>query len=180
MIARQRLFKNESHYWWLLFAIVFCFVMVMTYIFPRAWSDSPGALNFIEHAASIVPALRFFQSSSQYTSYWGMVYAVFWVISPIFPALGFASTFFLDEEKYKRLTLQSDRKFFGMVCAIVLALISVFLLPLKAPLFDQTSRFLPVLVCGWLITAGAPYGFGWVCGVSWRRRKFKKTNKKEW
>lgn len=177
------MFRKEFHYDLLAFTIVLCYVLFMTYVFPREWADTSRALSFIDDVAHIIPALNNLKHHAPpYTSYWGMFYAIFWVMAPIFMALGFISVFFLSEKKYKKLILMISKKFLGVFLIFVVAFLSALLFSFVSnfpnPLLNQMSNYLLLLILAWSTTAGVVYFMGKMLGVWYRRSELNLSNSK--
>lgn len=154
----QNLFRKESHYMWTLAFLVSAHVLYMKYLFPRDWADTPAALALIDRMASIVPALRVLQQDVlSYTHYWGVFYATFWIMIPIYFVLGFISPFYFSAERYKKVVVKMGvGRTWALLLVAILCVLLAFAFPLLSfgPLVNQMSDFLPKLILSWFMTAG--------------------------
>ncbi|WP_148264844.1 hypothetical protein [Collimonas fungivorans] len=179
---KNTLFKKESHYGWTACAIIVFYVLFMSYVFPKAWADTPFALSFINTMASIVPALsNLIGHSPPYNNFWGVFYAGFWGISPIFFILGFFSAFFLTEKKYKNMVMASQVSFLGMCVVFLFVFVFVWVFPFLggflSPFISQVSDAIPFRLIAWGMTAGALYLPGLILGTGCRRFNLNKKTR---
>ena len=160
-----RLFKKESHYMWTLVVLVCLHVLYMTYLFPRSCADTPLTLALIDKVAEFVPALRNLQQHvPTYTNYWGMFYAVFWVMAPIYWGLGFVGSFFLSPYRYEKLVVQASAQRVWWITVIFFVLAAY---AINSPMvsygmsydifMNQMSDVLPKLIVSWVAMAGILY-----------------------
>lgn len=103
--------RNSDNYPFISWGIIVCYVIFMSYLFPRAWADTDQALSLVDTISAIVPMLRDIQKIPSYNHYWGVFYALFWVIAPILMALGFVTAFLL---KGKRLEAFQDKSWYEL------------------------------------------------------------------
>lgn len=157
----QNLFRKESHYMWTLAFLVSAHVLYMTYLFPRDWADTPAALALIDRVASIVPALKFLrQEAPSYTHYWGVFYATFWIMVPIYFVLGFIGSFFLTPYRQEILIVKTSWVRIWAIFFLLLILATVtFAFPMLSfgIFINQMSEFIPKLILSWFVTAGIIY-----------------------
>lgn len=174
------LLRRESHYYWLLFAIVAAHVTYMSHFFPREFADTSQAQLFISSVASFVPVMdglirKAPLYGNYWNNYWAMFYGIFWCIAPIFPLLGFISTFFFEEGKRQRLLSMSRERFLLSFFVLILSTAIVYFIPFvsnfPAPIFNQLSNNFLLLLLAWLITAGGVYSSGLALGVWYQRSK---------
>lgn len=173
------LYRKEAHYGWTACAIVVIYVLFMSYLFPKDWAETSNSLVFIERMANIIPALNnLMHHSSEYTNFWGMFYAIFWMISPSFFILGFISTFFLPDAKYKRMILASHRLFLAGFWLFVMVFIYIWAFPflggIISPFISQISNFIMFRLAAWGVTTGAIYSVGSVFGAFYLRFKLSR------
>ena len=168
-----RLFKKESHYMWTLVVLVCLHVLYMTYLFPRSCADTPLTLALIDKVAEFVPALRNLQQHvPTYTNYWGVFYAVFWVMAPIYWGLGFVGSFFLSPYRYEKLVLKTSlKRVFIMLLIALMCATYEFIYPiLSAGIYpDQMSNFLLKLIFSWFFSAGMIYYSAQILGVFFKK-----------
>jgi hypothetical protein len=157
----QKLFRKESHYVWATAFLVSAHVLYMTYLFPRDWADTPAALELIDRMASIVPALKFLQQNvPSYTHYWGVFYATFWIMVPIYFVLGFVGSFFLTPYRQEILIVKTSwvRIWAIFFLLFILAIVTFTFPMLSFGIFiNQMSEFAPKLILSWFVTAGIIY-----------------------
>lgn len=197
---KQALFRKQSHYLWALVLLVAAYVLFMKYVFPPAWADSPQAVAFVREVASLVPAVNnivishhaspnssfgerfvsnFFANMPPYTNYWGMFYATFWVMAPIFWVMGFIGSFFLSEYRYEILIVKnSPTKLFWQTTMACVFSSYEFAVPSTGGYFlDQMSNFLPKLIHSWLVTAAVIYFSGLGLGALFQKVKLSRISK---
>lgn len=157
----EGLFRKESHYLWALVVLVFMHVLFMSYLFPLPWAETPLALAFVDQVATLVPSLRRMQQHVPAPiHYWGMFYAIFWVLAPIYWVLGFAGSFFLSPSRYQNFVV---RMRLSQILSVLLIFTgcALFIFEIPMPLTgiysDQMSQFLPKLLLFWGACAGVFY-----------------------
>ncbi|MBV6754794.1 hypothetical protein KV580_31225 [Pseudomonas chlororaphis] len=166
--------KKQSHFLWLTFGLVLCHGVYMAFFFPHEWAETTNAETFINDVAFVVPVLYGLKNHTPpYTPYWGMFYATFWCLAPIFFAAGAASTFFFPHESYGKMKLNKPRLYiFGYLFFLIVSMIPFFL-PFIGnfpnPLFNQMSDFLPLRLLAWCTTALSPFTLGWATGCCYHR-----------
>jgi hypothetical protein len=157
----QILFRKESHYVLTMGILASVHVLYMTYLFPRSWADTPSALALIDRVASIVPVIENLREHvPPYTNYWGVFYAVFWIMAPIYFALGFVGSFFLSPYRYQKLVVETSMGRVSAMLALFFAGVGFeFALPLLSfgAFMNQMSSFLPKLLSSWFVSAGLLY-----------------------
>lgn len=165
----KNILKKPSHYMLATILIESIHVLWMTYLFPREWLVTQQATLFVNSVASVVPALRgLMQFSPRYTQYWGVFYATFWCITPIFVILGALGTFFFTVNGYQNIRKNNIWIYpLGIVVFFIIFLLSIFI-PFIGnfpnPFFNQMSSFLPLLMLAWSTTAMCPFALGWAIG----------------
>lgn len=166
----MKLFRKESLFLWALFLIVLVHVLFMTYFFPHEWADTPRALSFIQNVASVVPVVAnvIQHAPAPNTNYWGMFYAVFWTEAPFFLLLGFISSFFLNQDQYEKMVIQTSktRLIVTILICFVTSLFEFHFPFLSFGFFvNQMSSFMPKLLLSWFATAGVLYYTSQVFGA---------------
>jgi len=144
-------------------------VFGMTYLIPRGWLKTQQIALFVNFVASIIPALKALMLHSiLYTPYWGLFYASFWCLTPIFVFLGLIGTFYFPDKNLINIKNTSVYIYIlGLVVFLIVFLIVLFL-PFTGnfpnPLFNQLSGILPLLMFAWCTTAMCPFALGWAIG----------------
>ena len=111
--------------------------------------------------------IRYLQETPIYSNYWGVFYALFWVIAPIFLILGFVSSFFLSEKGLDALREKTWLKLviaFFFLMAITLFGFTVPEVGTK-PWFDETSSNVVILAFTCLEISGCHHGLGLIVGL---------------
>src|SRR5450830_1108315 len=124
------LLKKQSSYLWFTFGLVLCHGIYMTYFFPHEWAESVNARTFVDAVAVVVPVLQGLKNHTPpYTPYWGVFYASFWCLVPLFFAAGAMSTFFLfTKESYEKIKLNKPLGYvFGFLFFLMIFMIPFFL-----------------------------------------------------
>jgi len=169
------LLKKQSSYLWFTFGLVLCHGIYMTYFFPHEWAESANARTFVDAVAVVVPVLQGLKNHTPpYTPYWGVFYASFWCLVPLFFAAGAMSTFFLfTKESYEKIKLNKPLGYvFGFLFFLMVFMIPFFLPfigDFPNPLMNQMSSFLPLRLLAWGTTAIIPFALGWSVGCTYQR-----------
>lgn len=166
--------KKQSSYLWLTFGLVLCHGVYMTYFFPHEWAESANAAAFIDAVAAVVPVLHDLKNHTPpYTPYWGMFYATFWCLAPLFFAAGAMTTFFFPKEYYERIKLKKPQGYIVLFLFFLMVSMIPFFLPFignfPSPLFNQMSNFLLLRLLAWSATAISPFTLGWAVGCCYQR-----------
>lgn len=172
--------KKQSDYLWLMFGLVLGHGLYMTYFFPREWAESINAVAFVDAVAVVVPVIHNLKNHSpSYTPYWGMFYATFWCLTPLFFAAGMASTFFFAKENYDKMKLNKPSVYVVGVLFFFITLMIPLFLPFIGnfpnPLFNQMSSFLLLRLLAWWTTGMFAFALGWIVGCCYQRFFNKNT-----
>ena len=76
-------------------------MLFMVYLLPKGFPNGNSSIDFVNKLSSILPVLERIREGGGYDNYWGLFYAVFWLISPIYWILGFVGASLLNEEQQK-------------------------------------------------------------------------------
>jgi hypothetical protein len=168
------LFKKESHYLWTATVLLAAYVLFMHCVFDVAWTDSAAWARILNVAQDAVPAIRRLHDDapSIYTNYWGVFFLGFWVMSPIYWLLGAMGAPFLSDSRRKRLTEGAPfKRVVSMFSIFIILMIFVYEFPVLngMGIYNETSRFLPILALTWWIVAMLVYYQGQASRVLWQR-----------
>ncbi|MBV6754797.1 hypothetical protein KV580_31265 [Pseudomonas chlororaphis] len=166
--------KIQSSYLWLTFGLVLCHGVYMTYFFPHEWAESPNSLAFVNAVAAVVPVIHGLVSHTPpYTPYWGMFYATFWCLAPLFFAAGARYTFFYPNEYYEKIKLNKPQAYIVVILFFFAFFMIPFCIPFIGgfpnPILNQMSHFLPLRLFAWSTTAIGPFALGWAMGGCYQR-----------
>ena len=170
---KKRFLSSELHYVCVVFASTFIVTAVMTYAYPHEWAELPATLAFVDFLADTIPALRNIrQHIPPYTTYWGVFYAVFLSLAPVYILFGYLGSFFLSESRYQKLVLDISWLRLLSICSISLGCgLYILNFPLTSLGFpfgtylNQISNFFPKLVLSWSMTMGIFYYLGQSAGA---------------
>ncbi|NWB95567.1 hypothetical protein HX870_03620 [Pseudomonas gingeri] len=146
----------------------------MTDFFPHEWAESANSLAFVNAVAAGVPVLRgLINHAPPYTPYWGMFYATFWCLAPLFLVAGAMYTFFYADEYYERIKVNKPQGYIlGVLFFLMLSMIPFFLPFIGGfpkPFLNQMSDFLPLRLLAWWTTAMSTFALGWAIGCCYQR-----------
>ena len=165
---RTKVLKGPEHYLYLAFLTSLAYVFFMKFIFQEVWGYSPFATELVEGMSSIVPMIRYLKKWHEYRAYWGIFYSIFWIISPIFLALGFLATRVLDEKYLTAYKKQSKGKFYLAGFAVFCFCAFLFIVPGGGNRFwlNELSDNLIIISITLLQMAGCIFGLGFFIGVA--------------
>jgi len=131
-------------------------VLFMVYLLPKGFPNGNSSIDFVNKLSSILPVLERIREGGGYDNYWGLFYAVFWLISPIYWILGFVGASLLNEEQQKKLIYDLSKvRIFAIFSLTSLGVFYIFEFPVSLPgiLPNQMSCFVLKLIFSWLYTA---------------------------
>jgi len=179
--------KNQKFYIRMTFVLAILHVTIMTYVMRPEWIETASAISFLDSVGTIFPALHELQQHSPpYTPFWGMYYALFFCIAPIYFILGLATTFFFSEKVYEGMRSGKSKAVtfvFLYLISIIFSLIPFFFTftnHVPNVFFNQMSPFFLLRILAWWTTGMFPFTLGWMTGCMYQnylnRKMAKATN----
>ena len=134
----QNLFKKDWHYGCLAVFLLIGYIAFMLFIFPKEWALTSQVDKFVEAVSNMVPMLRHYRHAKEYDKFFGVFYAGFWMLSPIWLFLGWMISYcyFLTTKGYERLQNLSALKMTLSVFFTHALLIFFW----ASPIYENTSR----------------------------------------